>query len=99
MRHTQCLFLYLTLPTNAPTQHHERHVRLCLSNKPKLARSKKRRNVITAVGHFTSWITEIGGDPSTYDVRMHVCVMFGPSYTPFSVLTVKLKYPPGRRHM
>ena len=41
-------------------QHHERHVRLCLSNKPKLARSKKRRNVITAVGHFTSWITEIG---------------------------------------
>ena len=43
-----------------PPKHHERHVRLCLSNKPKLARTKKRRNVITAVGHFTSWITEIG---------------------------------------
>ena len=59
--------------SNPPTQHHERHVRLCLSNKPKLARSKKRRNVITAVGHFTSWITEIGMDhPYTTSACMFV---------------------------
>ena len=38
---------------------HKRHVRLCLSNKPKLAQKKKRRNTVTAVGHFTSWAIEI----------------------------------------
>ena len=82
--------------SNPPTQHHERHVRLCLSNKPKLARSKKRRNVITAVGHFTSWITEIGGD---HPHSMSTC-MFVSCLDP-SLVTVKLKYPPahGRRHM
>ena len=36
-----------------------RHVSLCLSNHPKAARKKKRRNVITATGHFTSWLIEI----------------------------------------
>ena len=38
---------------------HKRHVRLCLSQKPKLAQKKKRRNTVTAVGHFTSWTIEI----------------------------------------
>ena len=40
-------------------KHHKRHVKLCLSNKPKLANLKRRQNNITAVGHFSSWITEI----------------------------------------
>ena len=40
-------------------KHHKRHVRLCLSNKPKLANLKKRQNTITAVGHFASWVVEI----------------------------------------
>ena len=40
-------------------RHHKRHVRLCLSNKPKLAKLKSRQNTITAVGHFTSWAVEI----------------------------------------
>ena len=38
---------------------HKTHVRLCLSNKPKLAQKKRRRNTVTAVGHFTSWTIEI----------------------------------------
>ena len=38
---------------------HKRHVKLCLSNKPKLAQKKKRRNAVTAVGHFTSWTVEM----------------------------------------
>ena len=38
---------------------HKRHVKLCLSNKPKLAQKKKRRNTVTAVGHFTSWAVEM----------------------------------------
>ena len=40
-------------------RHHKRHVRLCLTNKPKLAKLKKSRNTVTAVGHFTSWVAEI----------------------------------------
>ena len=36
--------------------HHKRHVALCLANKPGAARRKKRRNVITAAGHFISWV-------------------------------------------
>lgn len=38
---------------------HKVHVKLCLSNKPKLARKKRQRNTISAVGHFTSWAIEI----------------------------------------
>ena len=38
--------------------HHRRHAKLCLSNKPKLANRKKRQNTITAVGNFTSWVAE-----------------------------------------
>ena len=37
--------------------HHKRHVALCLANKPGVARRKKRRNVITAAGHFISWVS------------------------------------------
>ena len=40
-------------------KHHKQHVKLCLSNKPKLASSKKRQNTITTVGHFASWVAEI----------------------------------------
>ena len=40
-------------------KHHRRHVRLCLPNKPKVAAKKAKRNVITATGHFVSWIAEI----------------------------------------
>lgn len=40
-------------------RHHKRHVRLCLTNKPKLAKLKKSRNTVTAVGHFISWAAEI----------------------------------------
>ena len=40
-------------------KHHKQHVKLCLSNKPKLANSKKRQNTITTVGHFASWVVEI----------------------------------------
>ena len=39
--------------------HRKRHSRLCLSNKPKLANQRKRRNSVTTVGHFTSWVVEI----------------------------------------
>ena len=38
---------------------HKRHVKLCLQNKPKLAKLKKRRNTISAIGHFTSWLAEM----------------------------------------
>lgn len=38
---------------------HKRHVKLCLMNKPKLAKMKKRRNTISAVGHFVSWSVEV----------------------------------------
>ena len=38
---------------------HKIHVQLCLQNKTKLAKLKKRRNTISAVGHFTSWFAEI----------------------------------------
>ena len=40
-------------------KHHKRHVAMCLSNRPNLARRKKKRNVITAVGHFSSWMVEV----------------------------------------
>ena len=40
-------------------KHHKRHVAMCLSNRPNAARRKKKRNVITAVGHFASWLVEI----------------------------------------
>lgn len=40
-------------------KHHKRHVQLCLQNKPKLAKLKKRRNTISAIGHFTSWFAEM----------------------------------------
>ena len=40
-------------------KHHRRHVRLCLPNKPNIAAKKVKRNVITATGHFVSWIAEI----------------------------------------
>ena len=40
-------------------KHHKRHVSLCLSNKPKIARQKRRRNVITTAGHFASWLVEM----------------------------------------
>ena len=39
-------------------KHHKRHVRLCLSNKPKIANLQRRQNTITAVGHFASWVVE-----------------------------------------
>ena len=35
----------------------QRHVALCLANKPGAARRKKRRNVVTAAGHFVSWVS------------------------------------------
>jgi len=38
---------------------HKSHVKLCLLNKPKLAKMKKRRNTISAVGHFVSWSVEV----------------------------------------
>ena len=41
------------------SKRHRRHVKLCLMNKPKLAKKKKRRNTVTAVGHFVSWSVEI----------------------------------------
>ena len=40
-------------------KHHKRHVSMCLSNKPQVARRKKKRNVITAMGHFISWTVEV----------------------------------------
>ena len=40
-------------------KHHKRHVAMCLSNRPNVARRKKKRNVITAVGHFASWLVEV----------------------------------------
>ena len=40
-------------------RHHKRHVRLCLSNKPKVAKLKRSQNTVTAVGHFTSWVAEV----------------------------------------
>ena len=40
-------------------KHHKRHVSLCLSNKPTIVRQKRRRNVITTAGHFTSWLVEM----------------------------------------
>ena len=40
-------------------KHHKRHVSLCLSNKPKIVREKRRRNVITTAGHFASWLVEM----------------------------------------
>ena len=38
---------------------HKRHLRLCLGNKPQLAQQKKRRNTVSAVGHFISWAVEM----------------------------------------
>ena len=38
---------------------HKRHVALCLSNKPTIARQKRKRNVITTAGHFASWLVEM----------------------------------------
>ena len=38
---------------------YKKHVQLCLQNKPKLAKLKKRRNTISAIGHFTSWFAEL----------------------------------------
>ena len=40
-------------------KHTKRHVKLCLLNKPKLAKNKKRQNTISTVGHFVSWVTEL----------------------------------------
>ena len=40
-------------------QHHQRHITLCFLNKPKLANMKKRKNTITACGHFVSWVVEM----------------------------------------
>ena len=40
-------------------EHHKRHAALCLSNRPNVARRKERKNVITAVGHFASWLVEV----------------------------------------
>ena len=40
-------------------KHHKRHVRLCLLNKPKIAKEKRRQNTITTVGHFISWLSEL----------------------------------------
>ena len=40
-------------------RHHKIHAILCLASKPEVARRKKKRNVITAVGHFVSWCVEI----------------------------------------
>lgn len=40
-------------------KHHKRHVELCLSNKPDLAKKQGRQNAVTTVGHFTSWLVEI----------------------------------------
>ena len=40
-------------------KHHKRHVKLCLRNKPKVAKRKRRQNTITTVGHFISWLAEI----------------------------------------
>ena len=40
-------------------RHHKNHVRLCLANKPKLAKMKKRRNAVSAVGNFVSWAVEM----------------------------------------
>ena len=39
----------------------QRHVALCLANKPGAARRKKRRNVVTAAGHFVSWVSKQKG--------------------------------------
>ena len=38
---------------------HKKHVKLCLLNKPEMAKMKKRRNTISAVGHFVSWSVEV----------------------------------------
>ena len=40
-------------------KHARRHAALCLANKPRVVRKKKKRNVITAAGHFTSWCAEM----------------------------------------
>ena len=40
-------------------KHHKKHVKLCLSNKPQLAKKKRRQNTISTVGHFASWLSEI----------------------------------------
>ena len=40
-------------------KHHKRHVKLCLLNKPKVAKKKRRQNTITTVGHFISWLAEV----------------------------------------
>ena len=40
-------------------KHHKKHVKLCLSNKPHLAKKMGRQNTISTVGHFASWLTEI----------------------------------------
>ena len=44
---------------NVLFRHHKIHAILCLASKPKVAEKKKKRNVITAVGHFISWCAEI----------------------------------------
>ena len=56
-------------------KHHKKHVKLCLSNKPHLAKKKKRQNIISTVGHFASWLTEI-----TLFGLLH-CLVFGKYYT------------------
>ena len=40
-------------------KHHKKHVKLCLSNKPQLAKKMKNQNTISTVGHFASWLTEL----------------------------------------
>ena len=62
---TSCLFfnvmefIFYVIIFSDMYKHHKQHVRLCLSNKPKLANTKKRQNTITTVGHFASWVVEV----------------------------------------
>ena len=62
---TSCLFfnvvefIFYVIIFSDMYKHHKQHVKLCLSNKPKLANTKKRQNTITTVGHFASWVVEI----------------------------------------
>ena len=39
--------------------HHKRHVPLCLSNEPSIARQKKRQNIIMTARNFASWLVEM----------------------------------------
>ena len=52
-------FLFYVIIFSDMYRHHKQHVRLCLSNKPKLASTRKRQNTITTVGHFASWVVEV----------------------------------------